>query len=51
MSKWDGASAIINDMRAAFVQNNQVFRRHNLEHTYDDINALVNGIARTPARR
>lgn len=45
MSKWDGASAIINDMRAAFMQNNQVFRRHNLEHTYDDINALVNGIA------
>lgn len=44
MSKWDAASKIINDMRAAFAYNNQIFRKHHLEHTYDDIEALVEGV-------
>lgn len=40
-SKWDRASEIVNDVRAAYHRNSQLFRRYNLEHAYKDVNALV----------
>jgi hypothetical protein len=44
VSKWDAASAIVNDVRAAFTQSNNVFRELGLEHTYPDLEALVEAI-------
>lgn len=48
MSRWDAASKIINDMRAAFAYTNQMFQKNNLEHTYNDLNALVEGLHADP---
>lgn len=45
MSKWDAASAIVNDVRAAFNDCDRLFRQHGLEHTYSGLEALVDGMA------
>lgn len=44
MGKWDPASKIINDVRAAFFEADQMFRQFGLEHTYNDLGALLRGI-------
>jgi hypothetical protein len=44
VSKWDAASAIVNGVHAAFNDANSLFRELRLEHTYTDLNALVEAI-------